>query len=80
MSALSRATSTACFDRDADVGRMQGRRIVDAVAEIADRVSGPLQGADDPLLLLRIDLDEEVGARREVPQRLVLELRRARRR
>ena len=62
-------------DRDADIGRMQGRRVVDAVAEIADRVSGPLQGADDPLLLLRIDFDEEIGARREVPQRLVLELR-----
>ena len=63
------------LDRDADIGRMQGRRIVDAVAEIADRVAGPLQGADDPLLLLRVDLDEQVGARREVPQRLVLELR-----
>ena len=62
------------FDRDADVGRMQGRRIVDAVAEVADGVSGSLQGADDPLLLLRIDFDEQVGARREVPQRLVLEL------
>ena len=44
---------------------MQGRRIVDAVAEIADRMSGPLQGADDALLLLGIDLDEEIGARRE---------------
>ena len=68
------------FDRDADIGCMQGRRIVDAVAEIADRVSGSLQGADDPLLLLRIDFDEEIGARREVPQRLVLELSPARRR
>ncbi len=62
------------LDRDADVGRMQGRRVVDAVAEIADRVAGPLQGADDPLLLLRVDLDEEIGARREMPERLVLEL------
>ena len=63
------------LDGDADVGRMQGRRIVDAVAEIADGVAGPLQGADDPLLLLRVDLDEEIGPRREVPQRLVLERR-----
>ena len=63
------------LDRDADIGRMQGRRIVDAVAEIADRVAGPLQGADDPLLLLRIDFDEEIGARREMPQRLVLQRR-----
>ena len=61
------------FNRDADIGRMQGRRIVDAVAEISDRVPGSLQGADDPLLLLRIDFDEEIGAWREVPQRLVLE-------
>ena len=61
------------FDRDADIGRMQRRRIVDAVAQIADRVARALQGANDPLLLLRIDLDEEIGARREVPQRLILE-------
>ena len=59
-------------DRDADIGGMQGRRIVDAVAQIADRVAGALQGADDAFLLLRVDLDEKVGARREVPQRLVL--------
>ena len=51
-------------DRDADIGRMQRRRIVDAVAEIADRMPDLLQGADDPLLLLGIDLDEEIGARR----------------
>ena len=34
---------------------------------------GSLQGADDPLLLLRVDLNEEIRARREMPQRLVLE-------
>ena len=47
------------FDRNADVGRVQGRRIVDAVAEVADRVTGALKRADDPLLLLRIDFNEE---------------------
>jgi hypothetical protein len=52
---------------------MKGRRIIDAVAEIADRMAGPLQGADDALLLLGIDLDEEIGARREMPERLILE-------
>ena len=61
------------LDRDADIGRMQGRRIVDAVAEISDRMTCPLQGADDPLLLLGIDLDEEVCPWREMPQSLVLE-------
>ena len=52
---------------------MQGRRIVDAIAEIPDRVSDALQGADDPLLLLWIDFYKEVGAWCEVPQRLVVE-------
>ena len=46
------------LDRDADIGRMQSRCVVDAVAEISDRVPGLLQGADDPLLLLRIDFNE----------------------
>ena len=50
-------------DRNADVGRVQCRCIVDAVAEIADRAAGTLESADDALLLLRIDLDEEIGAR-----------------
>ena len=61
------------FNRDADIGCMQGRRIIDAVAEISDGVPGFLQGADDPLLLLRIDFDEEIGAWCAVPQRLILE-------
>ena len=61
------------FNRDADIGCMQGRCIVDAIAEIPDRVSGSLQGADDPLLLLRIDFNEEIGAWCAVPQRLILE-------
>ena len=51
---------------------MQGRRVVDAVAEITDRVAGSLQGADDPLLLLRIDFNEQIGAWRAVPDATTL--------
>ncbi len=60
--------------RDADVGFVERRRIVDAVAEIADGVPGPLQRAHDALLLLRIDLGEDVGALGAMPQRLVIEM------
>ena len=34
-------------------------------------MAGALQGTNDPLLLLRIDLDKEIGARCEMPQGLV---------
>ena len=47
------------IDRDADVGRMQRGGVVDAVAEVADRVARALERAHDALLLLRIDLGEE---------------------
>ena len=40
-------------DRDADVGGVQRRRIVDAVAEEADDVAAPLQRQDDPVLSAR---------------------------
>ena len=46
-------------DRDADVGRVQRRGVVDPVAEVADRVARALERAHDALLLLRIDLGEE---------------------
>ena len=46
-------------DRDADIGGVQRRRVVDAVAEKADRVAGALQRAHDALLLLRVDLGEQ---------------------
>ena len=55
------------LNRDADIGRMQGRCVIDAVAEISDRVPGLLQGADDPLFLLGIDLNKKISAWREVP-------------
>ena len=47
MSAASRATSTALGDRDADVGRVQRRRVVDAVAQEADDVAAALERQDD---------------------------------
>ena len=46
-------------DRNAHVGEVQRRRIVDPVAHIADRVPRLLQRADDALLLLRVDLGED---------------------
>ena len=52
---------------------MQGRRIVDAITKIADRMADTLQRADDALLLLRIDLDEERGPFGKRPERLILE-------
>ena len=39
--------------RDADIGRVQRRRVVDAVAEIADDVAATLQRQNDAVLLRR---------------------------
>lgn len=55
------------IDRDADIGSVQRGSIVDAVAEIADHVAALLQRQHDPLLLVRIDLGENVGALGHVP-------------
>ena len=52
---------------------MQGRRIIDAVTHEADGMAPPLQSTHDPLLLLRIDLDEEVRGLGQMPQGLVLD-------
>ena len=71
MSAASRATSTAPGDRDADVGRVQRRRVVDAVAEEADHVAAPLERQDDAVLLRRRDAREDVGLLGDVPERAV---------
>ena len=49
-----------------------------AVAEIADRMARALQRADDPLLLLRVDLHEHLGARSGMPQSLVAHRRKLR--
>ena len=48
-------------DRDADVGLLQGRRVVDAVAGHADDAAGPLQRLDDLELMLGKDAGEAVG-------------------
>jgi hypothetical protein len=34
-------------------------------------MAGALQGPNDTFLLLRVDLDEQIGAGREVPLRLI---------
>ena len=56
---------------DADVGRVQRGRIVDAVPEIADDVTGLLEREHDALLLVRIDLREEIGSLGYAPERFV---------
>ena len=67
------------LDREAGVGRVHGGRVVDAVAQKADDVPHLLERQDDPLLLIRIDLDEEIAcARRRATalRRTVVELAR----
>ena len=73
-SAASLATSDGVLDREAGVGRVHGRRVVDAVAEEADDVAHLLQRQDDALLLVRIHLHEQVGPLGLAPQRLVVQL------
>ena len=47
-------------DRDADVGPVEGRRVVDPVAEEADDVAVRLERAEDPMLLRRRDAGKDV--------------------
>lgn len=47
--------------RNADICFMERRRIVDAIAQIADHVAAPAQRLDYALFLVRVDLDEEIG-------------------
>lgn len=49
------------IDRNANVGFMQRRRVIDAVAKISHDVAAPAECLDNALFLVRIDLDEEVG-------------------
>ena len=48
------------IDGDADIGGMQGGRVIDAVAHEADDMAAPLQGQDDAVLLRGRDAAEEV--------------------
>ena len=50
---------------------MQGGRVVDAVAHVADDVAGFLQREDDPFLLVRIDLRKDSRESGRMQQRLV---------
>ena len=67
-SAASRATSTACVDRQARVGRMHGRRIVDAVAKKPNDMAHLFQCEDDAFLLIGIDLHEQIRSLGGVPE------------
>ncbi len=60
------------IDRDAHVGRVQCRCVVDAVAQVADHAPALLQRADDALLLVGLDLREHRGVAGKQGQRLVL--------
>ena len=55
------------FHQNADIHCMQGRRIIDAVSKTIDSVAGTLKCANDPLLLLRIDLNNKVRTRGKIP-------------
>ncbi len=48
------------IDRDAHIGGVQGRRVVDAVAHVADHMPRLLQGPDDALLLVGVHLGKEI--------------------
>ena len=66
------------FHREARIGRVHRRRIVDAVAEKSDDVPHLLRGKDDPFLLIGIDLDEQIRLFDRVPERGVVQRSRAR--
>ncbi len=51
----------SAIDRNPDIGHVNGRGVVDAVAEEADRMAATAQGAHDAAFLLRRDPHEQVG-------------------
>ena len=59
--------------RDADVGGVQRRRVVDAVAHVADDVAAPLEREDDPVLLRRRDAREHRRLLGQVAERRVVD-------
>ena len=56
---LARDVGAAASHRDADVGGLQGRRVVDAVARHDDDLAPGLEGLDEPQLLRRHDARED---------------------
>ena len=61
-------------DGDADIGFVQGGRVIDAVAEVADECRAAAR-RDDALLLVGIDLDKQVGLQHAAEQRVAGEAR-----
>ena len=74
ISAASRATSTA-VSTDADIRLVQSRRIVDAVAQVADDMAAAPECLNDALFLVRVDLDEEIGVLHACKERTLGEFR-----
>ena len=69
-------------DRDADVRRVERRRVVDAVAQEADDVAAALERQDDPVLLRGRDAGEDgrlLGHRARARRRSCARSRRRRR-
>ena len=63
------------IDRQAHVRRMQRRRIVDAVAEIADDVAARLEREDDAVLLRRVHAAKQIDCVDPSLQRVIVQLR-----
>ena len=50
------------IDRNADIRRVESRRIVDAVAEISNHIAGRAQRTDDAFFLIGLDFREDIDA------------------
>ena len=61
--------------RNADIGRVQRGRVVDAVAHVSDDVSASLERENDPVLLRRRDAREHRRLLREMAERRVVDPR-----
>ena len=79
MSAASCATSTAVITEMPTSAACSDGRVVDAVAHEADDVPAALQREDDAVLLRRRDAREDGRLLGHVPERRVVDARRARR-
>ena len=51
------------IDRNPDIGGVQRRRVVDAVAHEADDMAEPLQRQQNAMLLLRVDAAKQIDLR-----------------